>query len=439
MIKRIRLQNFKNFQDAELNLGEISVLVGTNASGKSNIRDAFRFLHGISRGYQIAEIIGEKYSDGVMQWRGIRGGLREIMFYGSQNFAIEVDIVAPDPEPHPSATWNAGELLNFTYRIEIITTPENPTPRIKLESLSCDHLEHLLFKGNYESSQSDDDKSFKYVGLNGSSVELSIRTFRYIPILWVESESYFHEKVLELPDHLARHLIQIVLNALSDIRFFEFSPDAMRQPSNQGQTMLGDRGENLSSVMQDICQDPGRKEILLSWLQELTPMDARDFEFPSDFTGKILLHLVEENGHKTSAISASDGTLRFLGILAALLSAINPIFYFFEEPENGIHPTRLSLLMQLLEQEVARSQKTDSPKQVLLTTHAPLLLHYLSRENWNCASVVYRLPKHTESRITRILDLPDAERIAEDKTLGRLLESGWLEDTTYFLADEEVS
>jgi predicted ATPase len=203
--------------------------------------------------------------------------------------------------------------------------------------------------------------------------------------------------------------------------------------------MLGDRGENLSSVMQDICQDPERKAILLSWLQELTPMDAEDFEFPSDFTGKILLHLIEENGHKTSAYSASDGTLRFLGILAALLSKDSSNFYFFEELENGIHPTRLYLLMQLLEQEVARSQKTDSQKQVLITTHAPLLLHYLSHENWDSASVIYRLPKHPESRIKRILDLPDARRIAEDKTLGRLHESGWLEDTTYFLSDEEES
>nr|WP_210391283.1 ATP-binding protein [Synechococcus sp. PCC 7502] len=238
---------------------------------------------------------------------------------------------------------------------------------------------------------------------------------------------------------LARYLSQIALNALSDVRFFEFSPDAMRQPSISGQTMLGDRGENLSSVMQDICRDPERKAILLSWLQELTPMDAKDFDFPSDFTGKILLHLVEENGHKTSAFSASDGTLRFLGILAALLSENSSNFYFFEEPENGIHPTRLSLLMQLLEQEVARSQKTDSPKQVLLTTHSPLLLHYLSPDNWDSASLIYRLPKHTESRITPILNLPDAERITKDKTLGRLLESGWLEDTTYFLADEEES
>jgi AAA15 family ATPase/GTPase len=75
MLKKLHLKNFKGFKDAELNLGNFSLLVGTNASGKSNIRDAFRFLHGIGRGYSLADIFGEKYVEGgVLQWRGIRGG-----------------------------------------------------------------------------------------------------------------------------------------------------------------------------------------------------------------------------------------------------------------------------------------------------------------------------------------------------------------------------
>lgn len=64
MLKKLRLERFKNFQEAELTLGPLTVLVGTNASGKSNIRDAFRFLHGISRNYNLAEIFGEKWVEG---------------------------------------------------------------------------------------------------------------------------------------------------------------------------------------------------------------------------------------------------------------------------------------------------------------------------------------------------------------------------------------
>src|SRR5258708_3476909 len=91
MFKKLRLTNFKNFQDAELSLGPLTLLVGANASGKSNLRDAFRFLHGISRGYNLAEIIGTKYGEGgELQWRGIRGGPREIAYTGADSFALEV-------------------------------------------------------------------------------------------------------------------------------------------------------------------------------------------------------------------------------------------------------------------------------------------------------------------------------------------------------------
>jgi AAA15 family ATPase/GTPase len=60
MLTALHLINFKSFADANLRIGPFTIVVGTNASGKSNLRDAFRFLHGIGRGYTLAEIIGGK-------------------------------------------------------------------------------------------------------------------------------------------------------------------------------------------------------------------------------------------------------------------------------------------------------------------------------------------------------------------------------------------
>ena len=79
MITSLRLVNFKNFADETLRLGPFTVIVGANASGKSNIRDAFRFLHGIGRGYTLAEILGGKYgAGGQLEWAGIRGAMNEM-------------------------------------------------------------------------------------------------------------------------------------------------------------------------------------------------------------------------------------------------------------------------------------------------------------------------------------------------------------------------
>ena len=92
MITSIRLVNFKNFADETLRVGPFTVIVGANASGKSNIRDAFRFLHGIGRGYTLAEIVGGKYgAGGQIEWAGVRGAMNEIIRFGQPSFSLQVE------------------------------------------------------------------------------------------------------------------------------------------------------------------------------------------------------------------------------------------------------------------------------------------------------------------------------------------------------------
>lgn len=208
----------------------------------------------------------------------------------------------------------------------------------------------------------------------------------------------------------------------------------MRLPSFPGQNVLGDRGENLSSVLQAICQEERGKQTLLSWLQELTPMDAADFEFPTDQIGRVLLVLVENSGQKTTAYSASDGTLRFLAMIAALLGPESARFYFFEELDNGIHPTRPHLLLQLIEQQANKGKV-----QVVATTHSPALLRLLSPQSLEYVSVIYRSPESPAARIVRLLDLPDARRLVQEQDVANLFESGWLEDAIAFQEAGEVA
>jgi predicted ATPase len=406
MLKKLSLNQFKNFKDAELELGAFTLLVGTNASGKSNIRDAFRFLHGISRGYNLPEIFGEKYIEsGVLQWRGIRGGTREVTFQGESTFTLEVSFLIKDGQQERDAN----------YKVEVEPGIDIKLPRVITEQLNVPKINKFVFTRE------------RWAGLK---VEQEV--IRDVTLL---------NQRLVLKDLLEWHpikngvksLIEQSISALSSMRFLDLNPDAMRIPSFPGQTILGDRGENLSSVLQAICEDPERKQTLLQWVRELTPMDAKDFEFPSDFTGKILLTLVEENGQKISAYSASDGTLRFLGIIAALLGPEPARFYFIEELENGIHPTRLHLLLELIERQVYSRNI-----QIVATTHSPQMLRLLSPKSLQDASLIYRLPDRQDAHIKRILDIPEAQRVIQEQDLANLHESGWLEDMVYFLEDEET-
>lgn len=226
-----------------------------------------------------------------------------------------------------------------------------------------------------------------------------------------------------------------VLKAISSMRFFDLETDAMRIPSLPGQTVLGDRGENLSTVLQSIVEDSRRRQALMEWIKELTPMDAAEFEFPIYADGKTLLTLVEKNGQKTSAYSASDGTLRFLAFMAALLGPKPSDFYFFEELENGIHPTRLRLLIEMIEREVASRYF-----QVIATTHSPQLLRIISPASLEAASLVYRLTDQPSAQIQRIFGLPEgARKVLQQKDVARLYEFGWFENTMSFLKKDAKS
>jgi len=144
MFTSLRLERFKNFKDAELKLGPFNVLIGANASGKSNLRDAFRFLHGIARGYSLADIIGEKYGEGGERvWSGIRGGTRETAFSGEPSFALTSQSIVPTGlKPFGDDRDYGGESLR--YRIEIEIRQKKLIPQILSELLEIVNYFHLF-------------------------------------------------------------------------------------------------------------------------------------------------------------------------------------------------------------------------------------------------------------------------------------------------------
>ena len=416
MIHRIRLQRFKNFRDATLDLGPLTMIVGTNASGKSNLRDAFRFLHGMARDYSLADIVGDKYVDGSIQWKGIRGGSREIASFGQASFALTTSV----PWEKKSSTAAPG---NYVHELRVAVLKGSRPLRVMRESLhrNVTPVYHSHPLGE-EPIQTEPENILVRLGHQSKEVQ----TLRFMSDQPVISQFESHDEVPEELRGYAKH----ALNQMRSMRFLDPVPEMMKQPSFPGQP-LGDRGENLSSVLQAICEEPMRKLALTEWIRELTPMDVIDLEFVPEQTGKILVNLVESNGQKTSAYSASDGTLCFLAIVAALMGQDAAQLYFLEEIDAGIHPTRLSLLLQLIEQHT-RQEKV----QVVATTHSPQVLAMLSLESRENAVLVYRLENEAEAHIQRIMDIPSVRDVLNHQNLARLHETGWLENVMAFSQPE---
>ena len=423
MIRSVKFTNFKNFQEAELICGPLTLLIGANASGKSNARDAFRFLHGIGRGYSLAEIVGEKYGPGSeLVWDGIRGGMREIAYRQADTFALKVKVDdVLDSESPPCV-----------YEIEVAPNYDGGQPQVVAESLYFG--QDQVFKAEPFPNTPDALR----INVLGRLAEDQPMPHAAWPALTQFVRPFF--SVLPTTDRREKELLEQFevirprfIDVLGRMRFLEPAPKIMSQPSTPGQEILGDRGEHLAAVLQAICANPQRKAGLLSWLRSLTPMDVVDLEFASDVTGKVLLMLIEKDGQKTSAYSASGGTLRFLVMLAALLGPQSEQLFFFEELENGIHPARLHLLLKLIEKQVVRSQT-----QVIATTHSPQLLRLVNSETLKYASLIYRLPDTPDAKIKQLSTFPpEGDQIIKDGDIAELYDSGWFENMVYFMADEE--
>jgi predicted ATPase len=414
MITKIHLERFKNFYDADLSLGPFSLLIGVNASGKSNLREAFRFLHGIARGYSIADIIGGKYIGGALQWEGIRGGSQEIAFRHSSDFWLEVTFDLP------------GDHSSGTYRIDIDL--QRMGPRVSGEYLKIDN------KFMYSTEPDNLDPQKFYVTLRGTGIDpkKSVVTASTSQPALTQLEEKFKGRNGKATEKIFDR-VRETMTAFSAMRFLSLEPAAMRIPSLPGQTILGDRGENLSTTLQAICDDPDRKRDLLEWLKALTPMDASDFEFPIFADGKTLITLIEADGQKITANSASDGTLRFLAMLAILFGPSHEQFFFIEELENGIHPTRLHLLVDLIEKQVRRSDL-----QIVATTHSPQLLRLVNTANFKNSSIIYRLEEEPDGHIKQIADLPsNLQNVLNKQDTARLFESGWFENMVNFLSEDQ--
>ena len=411
MITSIRFVNFKNFADETIRVGPFTVIVGENASGKSNVRDAFRFLHGIGRGYTLPEILGGKYgAGGQIEWEAVRGAPNEVARLGQDAFGLHVEMRIDNRSIGYSIEVSRDEANSGTFRVTKEELVSNRTMIVYTSHPGDNDPVH---------AQGDDTHLLVRMARTGKQKKYGYR----VPVRPNQpalTQLREHRYVVRAHKDRAEQVIQVLAN----VRFLDLVPDQIRMPAFPGQETLEYSGRNLPVVLREICKDPTRRKVLANWIRELTPMDVQEFEFPIDpGTGRVGLVFREANGRRVSAYSASDGTLRFLTMLAALLGPNRAGLYFFEEIDNGIYPNRQRLLLELIEKQTAKNGI-----QVVTTTHSPDLLSMVNDKTFENTSVVCRLEDIDDAIIRPVDSLPNAKELRQTQGLGRLHTGGWLED-----------
>ena len=134
-------------------------------------------------------------------------------------------------------------------------------------------------------------------------------------------------------------------------------------------------------------------------------------------------HWVDHSDPPTvDARGMSDGTLRFLAILTALLTRPPGSLLVIEEVDNGLHPSRASMLLGMLK-TVGGSRNVD----VLATTHNPALLDAMGSAMVPFITVVHRDAATGSSVLTLLEDIKDLPKLLAQGSLGRLSSKGLIE------------
>lgn len=390
MLSRLDLKGFKSFKEASFELSGLTVLVGANASGKSNALDAIRFLQGLALGYSLAESLGGRREAGNQVWPGVRGGVADVVWKGAVGFRIE-------------SNWRLAGELELGWGLEVQV---DGSLRLRAESLNSIFSDKKIFESNDSTAlqpAGPPNRRGAFGMVNPSEVQSDSTSAQF------RSRRAMAE----------RDLLQ---SALRGALFLDIQPSQLRDYAPIAADGLGLQGENISALTWQICQDADARQDLVDWLAELCAPELVDLDFATTELGDVMLVFVEAGGRRIPARSLSDGTLRFLGELIALRTAPEGALLLVEEIENGLHPTRVHLLV-----EAMASAVETRGVQVIATTHSPMVLSALAPQSLRDAVLVACPPDSEGSIARRLGDLPDFDAVCARRGVDHLFSTGWLE------------
>lgn len=412
MIKELILYNWKSFAEATLFIDPLTIVIGTNASGKSNVLDAFLLLQKLSFGKQItAAIVGDNESPS-----GIRGGLEWVVRKPERETAIEI-LIESDLEENVDYRYEIRLGLVNGNRIELLS--ETLTKEKKQKRGNNKYSKKLFYTNSdgYENKPSINTYFSTGTQGYGKKIEFS-KSFSILS----QAESLNLKKDVS-------EACNLVLNHLRSIFILDVIPSHMRKYSSLSEKLLPD-ASNISGVLAAL---PDEKRYIVEntitqYLRELPERDITKVysEKVGKFETDAMLYCEEQwKSDKSFTVDLrgmSDGTLRFLGILVALLTIESKSLLIIEEIDNGLHPSRAKLLVEML-QKIGLHRNID----VICTTHNPAMLDALGNRLIPFISLAYRDSENGCSNIKPIDDFDQLAKLMSYGTLGRLATNGEFE------------
>jgi predicted ATPase len=394
MLTSIKIEGYKSLKDASVKLEPLTVFLGKNNVGKSNLFDALRLLSNLAQ-MPVAKAFSQAHH---------RGDPNESFFSSESTtlrFELELNLSAAI---HPFKKEGKLYYTDFTYTIEIHYDESSGSLTVQHETLTGKTGNGKDVKPLIESIDgkiivSRDDGS-------GNKRKFSLPSTRSVLLTIDDSELYTS--------------VSAVREELASWKFFHFEPNALREPSQKLNVLeLENDGKGLSGFYDTLKRvDKPRFDAAIVGLRRAIP-DADTLDVVETGDNRLLLQLTDVRGKTFTARVLSDGTLRFLALLALAHSPKPPSLASFEEPENGVHPGKLKFTVDTL-RAIATKTKDGVSCQVLVNSHSPYLVDQLQKEE---SVLVENTKGYTEfSLIKEMVDKTHLSELLEDgeQTLGEI-------------------
>lgn len=332
LLKSIKLINFLSYgiDERAIELRPLNLIVGPNGSGKSNLMEAIELLRATPKD------LLTPIRDG--------GGVRDWLWKGSVKPVAGIEAVVN----YPNAKVPLRYLLRFTevgQRFEIVDE------RLEKESPDKGHDKPYLYY-RFENGHG-------VLNINGKS-----RQLKHEDIDPVSSILSQRKDPVQYPELTYLGNIFGKIRLYREWSFGRYTVPRMPQKADLPNEHLEPDGSNLGLVLNRLRRDPLTKRRLLDALQAL--YDGID-DFDVQIEGGTVQVFFHEGRFTVPATRLSDGTLRYLCLLAVLCHPEPGPLICIEEPELGLHPDVLPKLAELLKEASARTQ-------LIVTTHSDVLV-----------------------------------------------------------------
>ena len=385
MLLRLSVKNFKSIREAHVRFGPFTCFIGHNGVGKSNLFDAIHFLGALTdRDIAAAAAEVRRASDGG-------GSPLDLVFGRDPERRIELcaDMVAPPRVEDDFGQTATPSTTLLTYTIRLQYQPQSDRLLVEHENLTHAKLEDYRKFVGFDSSR--DFKTSVALGVRRGGPLISttgdrIRLHgdggsrgRPAPVGRSPLTVVGGTNTYDYPTVLAAK------REMASWRILHLEPSAMRTPDTRSAPphVSASGGHMPATLHALVTRNPDASAEILYRLRQLNSDIVELGVHTDDVRDQLALRArVPGVDNWLYGRSLSDGTLRYIALVLMLVDVQDCAALCIEEPENGIHPSRVPHLTELLREyavDVNDAVGADNPlRQVVLNTHSPEVARQLS-------------------------------------------------------------